>query len=64
MSIAEKAYALLGALTPADIQALPPAKRQRFADLCRHLAEVAERPIATPAKVGILADLRRGDRGH
>lgn len=63
MSLAEKAYALLGTLTPADIQALPPAKRQQFAALCKHLAEVADRPIATP-KSGILDDLRRGHRGH
>jgi hypothetical protein len=61
MSVIEKTVALLGVLTPHDVQALPPAKRRHFADMCKYLAELAEQRPVTP-KTGILSDLRRGFR--
>ncbi|MFZ1105280.1 MAG: hypothetical protein WAN86_20925 [Hyphomicrobiaceae bacterium] len=61
MSVIEKTVALLGVLTPNDVQALPPAKRRHFADMCKHLANLAE-PRSTPPKTGILSDLRQGYR--
>jgi hypothetical protein len=59
MSVIEKTIALLGGLTPADVQELPPVQRRRFADICRHWADLAERRLydATP-KAGVLSDLR------
>jgi hypothetical protein len=58
MSVIEKTIALLGGLTPADVQALPPAQRRRFADICRHLAVMAEpRDDKTP-KAGVLSHLQ------
>ena len=61
MSLAEKAFALIEVLRPEDVQALPMAKRQRFADLCRHLADLAE-PKAPPARSGVLSRLSLGER--
>ena len=62
MSVINKTVALLDALTPADVQALTPFERRRFADLCRHLAELAEQPDIP--KAGLLSDLHRGDRAN
>lgn len=42
MSVIEKTIALLGGITPADVQALPPAYRRHFADICRHWAKLAD----------------------
>jgi hypothetical protein len=61
MSVIEKTVALLGVLTPNDVQALPPAKRRHFADMCKYLANLAE-PRPAPPKTGILSDLRQGYR--
>ena len=59
--LATKVSALLTAITPADVEALPPIQRRRFADLCRHVASLAER--AEPeAKAGVLARLSQGER--
>jgi hypothetical protein len=59
MSVVEKTIALLGGLSPADLQALPPAQRRRFADMCRHLADMAEpRAYQAMAKTGVLFDLQ------
>jgi hypothetical protein len=63
MSLAEKAIALLTVLRAEDVKTLPMAKRQHFADLCRHLADLAEIK-APPPKVGVLSELHRGERGH
>ena len=57
----QKIEALLVAITRAEIDALPAAKRQRFAQLCRHLADLAEAK-APPPKAGVLSDLRNGNR--
>jgi hypothetical protein len=58
MSVIEKTIALLGGISPADVQALPPAQRRRFADICKHWANLAERPGDTIRKVGVLSDLQ------
>jgi hypothetical protein len=63
MSVAEKAAALLEAITPTELDALPPAARQRFAALCLRIAELAE-PRADAPKAGVLSDLRRGARAE
>jgi hypothetical protein len=57
----EKAAALLETLTPAAVQALPPAQRQRFARACRRAVELATREDAP--KAGVLAALRDGRQG-
>jgi hypothetical protein len=59
MSVIEKTIALLGGLTPQDLQTLPPFERRRFADICRHWADVAERRAHNSApKSRVLSDLR------
>lgn len=57
MSIASQARALLTVLDARDFDAMPPAERRRFADLCRHVASMAEPKAAKPT-VGVLADVR------
>jgi hypothetical protein len=61
MSVIEKTVALLDALTLRDVQALPPARRRQFADMCKHWADLAERR-SEPPKAGVLSDLKRGYR--
>ena len=57
----EKVIALLGGLRSEDLDQASPFQRQRFADLCKHWAGLAElRNEAT--KPGILGDLKNGDR--
>lgn len=60
MSLAEKAIAMLTVLRPEDVHALPPAQRQQLANLCRHLAGIAD-PKPLP-KIGVLSDLHNGER--
>lgn len=63
MSVVEKIAALFNALTREEVDAMPPAERRRFADVCRHWADFAEiRPRALGSQAGVLADLRRGLR--
>mgnify|MGYP001617671252 CR=1 FL=1 len=58
----EKTVALLTHLTEADVQALPPAERRRFADLLNHWAKIAERPDLP--KAGFIEQLARGERAN
>ncbi len=58
MSVIEKTIALMGGLTPAEVLALPPAQRRRFADMCKHWAKLAERPGDSVRKIGVLSDLQ------
>ena len=60
MSNAEKAAALLEAITLAELVSMPPAARRRFAERCLYVARLAE-PAEAP-RAGVLADLRRGAR--
>lgn len=63
MSMAERIAALFHVLTREEVDAMPPAERRRFADLCRHWADFAEiRPRELSSQSGVLADLRRGLR--
>jgi hypothetical protein len=52
--------ALLNTLTRSDVEAMTPAERRRFAELCRHWAGLAERARIDPRGSGVLADLRQG----
>ena len=44
MAVADKIIALLDTLTHASLDSLSPVRRRQFADLCRHWADLAERP--------------------
>jgi|KBSMisStandDraft_5_1062788.scaffolds.fasta_scaffold3112714_1 hypothetical protein len=64
MRITDQIAALFEGLRTADVEAMPPAERRRFADWCRHWADAAE-PRARPApvsKTGVLHDLKTGAR--
>ena len=61
MCLAAKVADLLAGLTPADVQALPPIQRRRFADMCRHWAALADHNDDKP-KAGVLARLSEGER--
>ena len=55
---------LFEALDRDDMERLAPATRERFAQLCRHWARIAERPepqqeARTEPRSGVLADLQR-----
>jgi hypothetical protein len=63
MSVAHKIVALFNALSREEVDAMAPAERRRFADLCRHWAHFAEiRPHPSLPKSGVLAELKRGYR--
>jgi hypothetical protein len=64
VSVAEKVAALFAVLTREEVDAMPPAERRRFADQCRHWAEIAERPQATAPSTGVLFDLGAGTPRH
>ncbi len=61
MSVAAKITALFEALTVADVQALSPAERRRFADWCQLWAKRAEQRAQAP-KSGVLLDLQDRQR--
>jgi hypothetical protein len=57
IAIADKAVALLTALSRETVEALPPVERRRLAEQCRRVAALAD-PAARPAKPqGVLAAL-------
>ena len=60
--IIDKVTALLAGLDAAELDRLPPARRQRFAELCRHWMQLAELRREEAPKSGVLSDLRRGQR--
>jgi hypothetical protein len=58
-----KIDALLAGVTRAEIQAMPPAYRQRLAQVLRHIADLADPPERRERpKTGVLADLHDGKR--
>jgi hypothetical protein len=59
----DKAAALLAGITRAEVEALPPAHRQRLAQALRRVADFCDPPAALP-KEGVLARLGQGERGH
>jgi hypothetical protein len=64
MSIASKITALLHeAMSLAELDAMRPAERQRFAALCHHWWQLAEKRQPKP-KSGVLGDLQNGQRAE
>jgi hypothetical protein len=62
MPITDKVAALLTGLTREEVDAMPPARRERFAQLLQHWADFARiRP--QPPKSGVLLELKRGREG-
>ena len=64
MCLAARVAELLGSLTAADIDALPPVERRRFADLCRHWAAVAEPAHKAEVPEGGVLEALRYSRGQ
>jgi hypothetical protein len=60
MNLASRIAALLTGLTPAQIRAMAPADRQRLANECLRVLQVAM-PAPEP-KSGVLRDLREEPR--
>jgi hypothetical protein len=57
MRVADKIAALLTVLTRQEVDEMPPAQRERFAQLCEHWAHFARfRP--NTARSGVLIELR------
>jgi hypothetical protein len=61
MGVASKISALLLVIGREDIEQLPPVERRRLADLCRHIAPLAEPEHVEPCS-GVLGALRAGHR--
>jgi hypothetical protein len=67
----EAKMAVLEAMKP-DIEALPPVERRKFAELCRHWADLAEPllpasqsgPTGPMPTSGVLLELNRGLRSE
>lgn len=53
MSIATKVAAMLAAVRRQDLEGLSPAERQRFANLCRYVASLADPQISVPPRPGV-----------
>ena len=64
MTVVNKIAGLIEALRrePDAFATMPPADRQRLAQVCRFIADKADPPNANEPKDGILADLKRGAR--
>ena len=58
-----KISALLEGLSLTDLEAAAPARRQRFAALCHHWWQLAERRREQP-KAGVLSKLKDGERSE
>jgi hypothetical protein len=58
----EKIDALMAGVTRADIERMPPAHRQRLAQVLRYIAHLADPPKVHSPKAGVLAELRDGQR--
>jgi hypothetical protein len=65
IDLTDKIVALLVALGPDDVEALPPAERRRLADQCRRVVNIAEpAPGNGGSRHGVLGDLARGQRSE
>jgi hypothetical protein len=66
MTVVSKITGLIEALSrePDAFAAMPPAERQRLAQVCRFIANKADPPNANVPKEGVLADLRSGHRSE
>ena len=59
----DKAIAFLDNLTLDELDRLPPARRQKFSELCYHWHQLAERRREAP-KDGVLSRLKSGERSE
>ena len=59
-----KITALLKGLSLADVEAAAPACRQRFAALCHHWWQLAERRREPQSRAGVLSKLKDGERSE
>ena len=65
IDLTDKIVALLVALGPDDVEALPPATRRRLADHCRRVVTLAEPgPRRGERRNGVLGDLDQGQRSE
>ena len=62
MTIAAKIAALLPVVRRQDIEELPPFERRRLADLCRHIASIADPPAQQEQRSGVLVELKNYQR--
>jgi hypothetical protein len=62
MSVAAKITGLIEALSrePDAFTTMPPAERQRLAQVCRFIADKADPKAPQESKNGVLADLKGG----
>jgi hypothetical protein len=56
MSVLAKAAAMLAAASPQELEAMPPAERERIAETLRHWLRLVER--AGGPRSGVLHELR------
>jgi hypothetical protein len=54
--------ALVAGVTKAELQRMPPAHRQRLAQVLRYIADLADPPRVPSPKAGVPAELRDGQR--
>ena len=66
MTVVNKIAALIEVLRrePDAFATMPPAERQRLAQVCRFIAAKADPPNSGAPKAGVLADLRSGHRSE
>lgn len=65
IDLTDKIVALLVALGPEDVEALPPGERRRLADQCRRVVHLAEpAPGNAGSRQGVLGDLDQGQRSE
>jgi hypothetical protein len=66
MTIAAKIAGLIEALRlePDAFASMPPAERQRLAQVCRFIADKADPRKADVPKAGVLLDLKQGRRSE
>lgn len=61
MQLIEKIDALLHCVSRRDLDAMAPARRRRFAEALRRIADLADPPaLPAPPRSGVLYDLRFG----
>jgi hypothetical protein len=63
-SIVFKIIGMFAALEPRDLNCLAPDTRRRFAQICKHWAEIAEPQRTSLPKSGILAEINNGAPRH
>jgi hypothetical protein len=64
IAIAAKISALLNGLTTDQLNELSPVERRKFAEICFHWFQLADRPRKVEPGAGVLSDLRRGLRSE